>query len=62
MLVDPAMGPQEERIVPVLGTTVRKGEVIDVPDDVAGQGPCDGDLGSGLLAQVDIWSEQEGGE
>lgn len=64
VLIDPAMGPESERIVPVLGTTVRKGEAVDVPDDIAGTAPTDDDLGSGLLAQSDVWSEQgkEGSE
>jgi hypothetical protein len=39
-LVDPALGKDGGRIVPALGDLfVAAGEVIDVPDDVAGAGP-----------------------
>lgn len=58
VLIDPAMGPDSVRIVPVLGITVRKGDAVEVPDDVAGTAPTKGDLGSGLLAQSDVWSKQ----
>jgi hypothetical protein len=55
----------QPRIVPTLAdyglnTYVRPGEPIDVPDDVAGKAPTKNDdtndLGSGLLAQSDVWA------
>ena len=33
----------------------RKGEPIDVADEIAGTAPSGDDPGSGLLAQVDNW-------
>jgi hypothetical protein len=86
-LVDPSLGKDDARLVPVLAdhgldVLVPAGAVIDVPPAVAGKAPhwrkpVDGDdlafmetkvdedgetttvhdLGSGLLAQVDIWAK-----
>lgn len=58
-------------IVPILSDhglsqLVKPGEPFQVPDDVAGQAPDSesGDLGSGLLAQTDVWAagDEERGE
>lgn len=43
-LVDPSLGPDDARIVPVLAdhglaTLVARGSVIEVPAEVAGEGP-----------------------
>jgi hypothetical protein len=43
--------------IPGIGVTARRGEPVEIPDDVAGRPPSgeDGDLGEGLLAQVRRW-------
>lgn len=66
-LIDESVGPGGGRIVPALGNLViRLGEGVEVPDDVAGHAPSEytndddvvvSDLGSGLLAQSDVWVE-----
>jgi len=51
--------PRELRGYPGLRRvlTVQPGEVIDVIPEVAGRPPAgDGDLGEGLLAQVEVWA------
>jgi len=49
------VGPQDERYLPDLGVTVARGSTIEVSEAFAGTEPSGDDLGSGLLAQVDVW-------
>lgn len=49
------VGPQDERWLPDLGVTVLRGETIEVSQAFAGTEPTEDDLGSGLLAQSDVW-------
>lgn len=49
------VGPQDERYLPDLGVTVARDGVIEVSAEFAGTEPSGVDLGSGLLAQVDVW-------
>ena len=58
-LIDQSVAPDGTRIVPALGhARVTFGQTVEVPDDVAGTAPTGepGDLGSGLLAQTDVWA------
>jgi hypothetical protein len=64
-LVDPSLRAEDGRIVPSLADVgldplVQAGETIDVPESLAGRGPEDGDLGTGMLAQTDVWALDEG--
>jgi hypothetical protein len=56
------VGPHDAYHIPALALSVKSGEVVTVSDATAGAPPSpDGsDLGSGLLAQSDIWQLVEG--
>lgn len=64
-LVDPSLRAEDGRIVPALADVgldpfVQAGATIEVPESLAGRGPEDGDLGHGMLAQIDVWALDEG--
>lgn len=56
------VGPHDEVLVPAIGATVKRGQSLEVSADVAGVGPSEGDLGSGLLAQPSNWQPAPAGE
>ena len=58
------IGPYDEVEVAATGAVVRRGDSVDVPDEIAGRAPSEKrvkdevvtDPGEGLLAQVDVWA------
>jgi hypothetical protein len=46
---------RDGRLIAATGDEVLFGEVVDVPDEIAGRAPAGDDPGEGLLAQVDVW-------
>ncbi len=53
------VSPLGELEVPILGRNIERDAVVDVDAEIAGTAPdptVDGDLGTGLLAQVGTWA------
>jgi hypothetical protein len=49
------VGPYDEVVVAATGLTAKRGETVEVADQIAGRAPKGDDPGEGLLAQPTNW-------